>query len=138
MEKDRQYKLSVIWKTMDTFNKFIFLDDSECYFVPKLKLERWANRSGKFYYELLRTNYDLYRPVEDMFVDHAYDNSLDALSAAICLHEYERKLDYTLGTKDYSEEYVKELKEKIEYNKSKIKNTIEEIQENYGKTKETI
>lgn len=84
MRESREYMLNVLWRTMDTEKKIIFSDNSEQYFLPRLKLEKSV--CGKI--ELLSTVSDIYRPVDESLVTYAYKNTIKELSDALC-YSYE-------------------------------------------------
>ena len=89
MKKDKQYELSVIWRTMDPEKKIKFLDGTEQYFIPRIKLEK--DTDGK--YRMLDTAVDIYRPYEDFFVDYAYEHGIKALSDSLCYSYHFDRLD---------------------------------------------
>ena len=71
--------LSVLWRSLDPFDKVTYLDGSEQYFIPRLKLEKVGDNE----YELLYTTRDIYKPVEDFLVEYAYHTSLRQLSDSL-------------------------------------------------------
>lgn len=129
-EEKRNYKLSVIWKSQNPEHKFIFMDGSEQYFYPRLKLEK----IGIGRYELVKTLSDIYRPVEDYMVDFAYDNSLELLARSISYtYHYERLKSVEEGGKEISDKALLDLKDKVKQLKSKKVFHLNQIKENYGK-----
>jgi len=138
-EKERNYKLSVIWKSLNPSEKFVFLDGSQQYFLPRLKLERISHDQ----YELLKTNTDVYRPVDDFMVDFAYDRSLEELSRALVYTSCVDRLDAIENEgKEISDKALAQLKEKLAILETKSKLHLNQIKENYGNkqrsTKQTI
>jgi len=110
MKMPRNYMLSVIWRTMDKSDKFVFLDGSEQYFLPRLKLERL----GEGEYELLITTTDVYRPVEDFLVKYAYERSLRELSDSLVYSYYfDRLQGYENDDKELSEKAMNQLEDRV-------------------------
>lgn len=114
---------------MDTEKKIIFSDNSEQYFLPRLKLEKSV--CGKI--ELLSTVSDIYRPVDESLVTYAYKNTIKELSDALC-YSYELDRIESLEKKEdgASEQLIARHKERLESLKSKSIIHINQIQENYG------
>lgn len=126
--ENRNYKLKVIWNCQDTAEKFVFLDDSEQYFFPKLKLEKTGDRQ----YELLYTTSDIYRPVEDILVDYAYVNSVKELSYILSYSDMFDKVEKLLNDDSVPEKVLKTNQERLEILKKKTQTHINEIKSNYG------
>lgn len=132
--EDRNYKLKVIWNCQDAERKFIFLDESEQYFLPRLKLEKTGNKK----YELLYTTSDIYRPVEDVLVDYAYNTSLKELSDVLAYSSAFDRVEKLLNDDSATEEMLKANQERLDILKTKTQTHINEIKSNYGKTEEVI
>ena len=125
--------LHVLWRTMDSSEKITFLDGSEQYYIPRLKLEK----SVDGVLELLSTTSDIYRPVEDCFLEYAYHNGIRELSDSIC---YSYTLD-VLSNLDAREGDVPghlydKHKERLSLLESKTKIHINQIKENHDKQRE--
>ena len=129
MERNRQYKLSVVWKTMDKASRIDFLDGSQQYFLPRLKLEKDTN--GK--YVLLDTAVEIYRHYEDSFVEYAYECGLRALSDALCYSYHFDKLESLQNNeKDATEASIDRHKSALNgFNLNKVIH-INQIKSNYG------
>lgn len=120
---EKQYKLSVVWKTLDPSKKLIWGDNSECYIIRKVKIERWRHK-GDWVYEMYKTDSDLYEPIDYELVDYAYDNSIYELSDAIALYKIEKRVlsveneitDYSAKTKEELITKYKSLKSKVKFN----------------------
>lgn len=125
--ENRDYKLKVIWNCQDTADKFIFLDDSEQYFFPKLKLEKVGDKK----YELLYTTSDIYRPVEDVLVDYAYENTLKELSYILSYSDAFDKMEKLKNDDSVSEGILKASQERLDILKTKTQTHINEIKSNY-------
>jgi hypothetical protein len=125
--EDRNYKLKVIWNCQDTAEKFVFLDDSEQYFLPKLKLEKTGDKK----YELLYTTSDIYRPVEDVLVDYAYNNSLKELSNILSYSDMFDKVERLMNDDSVPEKVLKVNQERLDILKNKTQTHINEIKSNY-------
>ena len=132
--ENRDYKLKVIWNCQDTADKFIFLDDSEQYFFPKLKLEKVGDKK----YELLYTTSDIYRPVEDVLVDYAYENTLKELSYILSYSDAFDKMEKLKNDDSVSEGILKASQERLDILKTKTQTHINEIKSNYEKTTKFI
>jgi len=132
--ENRDYKLKVIWNCQDTADKFIFLDDSEQYFFPKLKLEKVGDKK----YELLYTTSDIYRPVEDVLVDYAYENTLKELSYILSYSDAFDKMEKLKNDDSVSEGILKASQERLDILKTKTQTHINEIKLNYEKTTKFI
>lgn len=129
MKENRNYMLSVIWRSMDPADKLLFLDGSEQYFLPRLKLEKIS----KGEYELLSTTTDVYRPVEDFLVTYAYENSLRGLSDSLTYSYYVDRLEaYENDDRELSDKAKQQVKDKVAYLKTKTKIHLNQIIENYG------
>lgn len=129
MKMPRNYMLSVIWRTMDKSDKFVFLDGSEQYFLPRLKLERL----GEGEYELLITTTDVYRPVEDFLVEYAYERSLRELSDSLVYSYYfDRLQGYENDDKELSEKAMNQLEDRVKILEQKKVTHLNQIKENYG------
>jgi predicted secreted Zn-dependent protease len=129
MDRNRQYKLSVVWKTMDKESRIDFLDDSQQYFLPRLKLEKDADGT----YNLLDTAVDIYRPYEDSFVEYAYEHGLRALSDALCYSYHFDRLEMLQNNeKDVTEASIDRHKKALNgFNLNKVIH-INQIKSNYG------
>ena len=126
---ERQYKLSIVWKTLDPAKKLIWGDGSQCYIIRKVKIERWQSQ-GDWVYELYKTTLDMYQPIEDFLVDYAYDHGIEQLSDAITLHGLEtRYKSMREGVTEYSKKTEEELISKYKSLKSKVKFNLNEIYE---------
>ena len=123
--ENRAYKLRVIWRSMNPEDKIVFLDESEQYFMPRLKLEKIGNDV----YELLHTNSDIYRPVEDCFVDYAYETSLKNLSDVLCYSYYVDKIEKL--SKQEESETLELYKEKLNIIKTRTQTHTNQIKSNY-------
>ena len=132
--ENRDYKLKVIWNCQDTADKFIFLDDSEQYFFPKLKLEKVGDKK----YELLYTTSDIYRPVEDVLVDYAYENTLKELSHILSYSDAFDKMEKLKNDDSVNEGILKASQERLDILKTKTQTHINEIKLNYEKTTKFI
>lgn len=129
MKENRNYMLSVIWRSMDPADKLLFLDGSEQYFLPRLKLEKISEGE----YELLSTTTDVYRPVEDFLVTYAYENSLRGLSDSLTYSYYVDRLEaYENDDRELSDKAKQQVKDKVAYLKTKTKIHLNQIIENYG------
>jgi len=129
MKENRQYMLSVLWRSLDPQDKVIFLDGSEHYFIPRLKMERVGDNE----YELLYTTRDVYSPVEDFLVEYAYDTSLRQLSDSLSYsNAFDRIEDIENDGKELSDRVVEALKEKLDGFKNKNVIHLNQIKLNYG------
>lgn len=127
--ESREYMLSVIWRSMDPSKKVLFLDGTEQYFLPRLKLEKLEGNN----YELLYTTSDIYRPVEDFLVSFAYENSLQELSDSLTYsYHFDRLEAYENDDKELSDKAAEQLRDKVAYMKTKTKIHLNQIIENYG------
>jgi len=134
-DKDRNYKLSVIWRSQDSNSKFIFTDGSEQYFMPRLKLEKIDEDK----YELLSTTSNLYLPLEDYLVDYAYETSLESLANSLSYTTcYNKLVQIETSGGDITEKNYSDLKEKIKKLESKKAIHLNQIKENYGTIRKTI
>ena len=125
----REYMLHVLWRTMNPGSKVVFLDNSEQYFLPRLKLEKSAN--GKI--ELYSTVSDIYRPVEESLVTYAYENTIRSLSDALCYSYELDKVESLMAKNDNIPEHMlTRHKERLESLKLKSNIHVNQIKENYG------
>lgn len=135
MKESREYMLSVLWRSLDPIDKVTYLDGSEQYFIPRLKLEKVGDNK----YELLYTTRDVYSPVEDFLVEYAYHTSLRQLSDSLI---FSNALDRLEGIesdgKQLSDKAIDALKHKVKTLKSKNILHLNQIKENYEKTTESI
>jgi hypothetical protein len=135
MKESREYMLSVLWRSFDPQDKVTYLDGSEHYFIPRLKMEKVRDNQ----YELLDTTRDIYSPVEDFLVEFAYDTSLKQLSDSL---SYSNTFDRVEATendgKQLSDKVVEALKEKLDSFKNKNVIHLNQIKLNYEKTTESI
>ena len=132
--------MSVVWKAQDKARMCSFLDTSQSYFFPRIKLERWReNDQLPYKYEVYYTDRELYMPVEDIYVDYMYDNSIVAFSASVCLSHYEKKLiAIQQKGEEVSTQVKSELDEKLTTYRKKSIHTLEQINLNYGNKQRTI
>lgn len=127
--ESREYMLSVIWRSMYPNKKVVFLDGTEQYFLPRLKLEKLEGNN----YELLYTTSDIYRPVEDFLVSFAYENSLQELSDSLSYsYHSDRLYAYENDGKELSDKAAEYLKDKVAHLKTKTNTHLNQIIENYG------
>jgi len=135
MKENRQYMLSVLWRSLDPQDKVIFLDGSEHYFIPRLKMEKVEDNE----YELLYTTRDIYNPVEDFLVEYAYHTSLRHLSDSLSYSNAVDRLEAIENDgKELSDRVVEVLKEKLDGLKNKNVIHLNQIKLNYEKTTESI
>lgn len=133
MKENRDYMLSVIWRSLDPKDKVVFVDGSEQFFLPKLKLEKIDDHN----YELLTTSTDVYRPVEDFLVEYAYENSIRGLSDSLTYSYYFDKLErFENDGKELSDKAEEQLRDKVRILEKKTKIHLNQIIENYGQSKE--
>ena len=134
MKESREYMLHVLWRTMDSEKKIIFSDNSEQYFLPRLKLEKSV--CGKI--ELLTTVSDIYRPVDESLVTYAYKNTIKDLSDALC---YSYELDKVEGLEEKQDsiptQTLERHKERLKLLKTKSNIHINQIKEKYENTRIT-
>lgn len=135
MKESREYMLSVLWRSLDPIDKVTYLDGSEQYFIPRLKLEKVGDNK----YELLYTTRDVYSPVEDFLVEYAYHTSLRQLSDSLI---FSNALDRLEGIesdgKQLSDKAIDALKHKVKILESKNILHLNQIKLNYEKTTEPI
>lgn len=130
MQEAREYMLHVIWRTMDPIEKFTFLDDTEQYYIPRLKLEKDVD--GKI--ELYDTTSDIYRPVERCFLEFAYENSIKELSDVLCYSYAVDKVERLLKKeKEVPEPVIQKAKDRVRVLEQKTNINLNQIKENYGK-----
>lgn len=120
--------LSVIWRSLDPSDKVTFLDGTEQYFLPRLKLEKVSEGE----YELLSTITDVYRPLEDYLVSFAYENSLRELSDSITYSYHFDRLEYNRELDVLSDKAMQQLKDKVAILETKTTIHLNQIKENYG------
>ena len=129
MKESREYMLSVLWRSLDPIDKVTYLDGSEQYFIPRLKLEKVGDNK----YELLYTTRDVYSPVEDFLVEYAYHTSLRQLSDSLI---FSNALDRLEGIesdgKQLSDKAIDALKHKVKTLESKNILHLNQIKLNYG------
>lgn len=129
MKENRDYMLSVIWRSLDPKDKVVFVDGSEQFFLPKLKLEKIDDHN----YELLTTSTDVYRPVEDFLVEYAYENSIRGLSDSLTYSYYFDKLErFENDGKELSDKAEEQLRDRVRILETKTKIHLNQIIENYG------
>ena len=123
--------LSVLWRSLDPSDKVTYLDGSEQYFIPRLKLEKVGDNE----YELLYTTRDVYKPLEGFLVQFAYENSLKILSDSL---SYSNALDRIEGQgKELSEKTYDFFKQKLDVLKNKEVTHLNQIKLNYGNEQRT-
>jgi hypothetical protein len=127
--------LSVLWRSLDPIDKVTYLDGSEQYFIPRLKLEKVGDNE----YELLYTTRDVYSPVEDFLVEYAYHTSLRQLSDSLIFsNAFDRLEEIESAGKQLSDKAIDALKDKVKTLKSKDILHLNQIKLNYEKTTEPI
>jgi hypothetical protein len=127
--------LSVLWRSLDPFDKVTYLDGSEQYFIPRLKLEKVGDNE----YELLYTTRDVYSPVEDFLVEYAYHTSLRQLSDSLIFSSaFDRLEGIESDGKQLSDKVIDTLKDKIKSFENKEILHLNQIKLNYEKTTEPI
>jgi len=135
MTECREYMLSVLWRSLDPIDKVTYLDGSEQYFIPRLKLEKVGDNE----YELLYTTRDVYSPVEDFLVEYAYHTSLRQLSDSLIFsNAFDRLEEIESAGKQLSDKAIDALKDKVKTLKSKDILHLNQIKLNYEKTTEPI
>jgi len=135
MTECREYMLSVLWRSLDPFDKVTYLDGSEQYFIPRLKLEKVGDNE----YELLYTTRDVYSPVEDFLVEYAYHTSLRQLSDSLIFSSaFDRLEGIESDGKQLSDKVIDTLKDKIKSFENKEILHLNQIKLNYEKTTEPI
>ena len=129
MTECREYMLSVLWRSLDPFDKVTYLDGSEQYFIPRLKLEKVGDNE----YELLYTTRDVYSPVEDFLVEYAYHTSLRQLSDSLIFSSaFDRLEGIESDGKQLSDKVIDTLKDKIKSFENKDILHLNQIKLNYG------
>lgn len=129
MTECREYMLSVLWRSLDPIDKVTYLDGSEQYFIPRLKLEK----VGDSEYELLYTTRDIYSPVEDFLVEYAYHTSLRQLSDSLIFsNAFDRLEGIESDGKQLSDKAIDALKHKVKTLESKNILHLNQIKLNYG------
>lgn len=129
MTECREYMLSVLWRSLDPMEKVTYLDGSEQYFIPRLKLEKVKDNE----YELLYTTRDIYSPVEDFLVEYAYHTSLRQLSDSLIFSNAFDKLERKENDgKQLSDKAIEVLKHKVETLGEKQILHLNQIKLNYG------
>ena len=135
MTECREYMLSVLWRSLDPIDKVTYLDGSEQYFIPRLKLEKVGDNE----YELLYTTRDVYSPVEDFLVEYAYHTSLRQLSDSLIFsNAFDRLEEIESAGKQLSDKAIDALKDKIKSFENKDILHLNQIKLNYEKTTEPI
>ena len=135
MTECREYMLSVLWRSLDPIDKVTYLDGSEQYFIPRLKLEKVGDNE----YELLYTTRDVYSPVEDFLVEYAYHTSLRQLSDSLIFsNAFDRLEEIESAGKQLSDKAIDALKDKVKTLESKNILHLNQIKLNYEKTTEPI
>jgi hypothetical protein len=135
MTECREYMLSVLWRSLDPFDKVTYLDGSEQYFIPRLKLEKVGDNE----YELLYTTRDVYSPVEDFLVEYAYHTSLRQLSDSLIFsNAFDRLEGIESDGKQLSDKAIDALKDKVKSFENKDILHLNQIKLNYEKTTESI
>jgi len=121
--------LSVLWRSLDPFDKVTYLDGSEQYFIPRLKLEKVGDNE----YELLYTTRDVYSPVEDFLVEYAYHTSLRQLSDSLIFsNAFDRLEGIESDGKQLSDKAIDALKDKVKSFENKEILHLNQIKLNYG------
>jgi len=129
MTECREYMLSVLWRSLDPIDKVTYLDGSEQYFIPRLKLEKVGDNE----YELLYTTRDIYSPVEDFLVEYAYHTSLRQLSDSLIFsNAFDRLEGIESDGKQLSDKAIDALKDKVKTLESKDILHLNQIKLNYG------
>lgn len=129
MTECREYMLSVLWRSLDPIDKVTYLDGSEQYFIPRLKLEKVNDNE----YELLYTTRDIYSPVEDFLVEYAYHTSLRQLSDSLIFsNAFDRLEGLESDGKQLSDKAIDALKHKVKTLESKNILHLNQIKLNYG------
>ena len=129
MTECREYMLSVLWRSLDPFDKVTYLDGSEQYFIPRLKLEKVGDKE----YELLYTTRDIYKPVEDFLVEYAYHTSLRQLSDSLIFsNAFDRLEGLESDGKQLPDKVIDSLKDKVKALENKNILHINQIKLNYG------
>jgi len=129
MTECREYMLSVLWRSLDPFDKVTYLDGSEQYFIPRLKLEKVGDNE----YELLYTTRDVYSPVEDFLVEYAYHTSLRQLSDSLIFsNAFDRLEGIESDGKQLSDKAIDALKDKVKSFENKKILHLNQIKLNYG------
>lgn len=129
MKESREYMLSVLWRSLDPIDKVTYLDGSEQYFIPRLKLEKVGDNK----YELLYTTRDVYSPVEDFLVEYAYHTSLRQLSDSLIFsNAFDRLEGIESDGKQLSDKAIDALKHKVKTLESKNILHLNQIKLNYG------
>ena len=129
MSECREYMLSVLWRSLDPFDKVTYLDGSEQYFIPRLKLEKVGDNE----YELLYTTRDVYSPVEDFLVEYAYHTSLRQLSDSLIFsNAFDRLEGIESDGKQLSDKAIDALKDKVKSFENKEILHLNQIKLNYG------
>lgn len=135
MTECREYMLSVLWRSLDPIDKITYLDGSEQYFIPRLKIEKVGDKE----YELLYTTRDIYSPVEDFLVEYAYHTSLRQLSDSLIFsNAFDRLEGIESDGKQLSDKAIDALKDKVKAFKNKNILHLNQIKLNYEKTTESI
>ena len=135
MTECREYMLSVLWRSLDPIKKVTYLDGSEQYFIPRLKLEKVGDNE----YELLYTTRDVQSPVEDFLVEYAYHTSLRQLSDSLIFsNAFDRLEGIESDGKQLSDKAIDALKEKVKSFENKDILHLNQIKLNYEKTTESI
>lgn len=118
---NKNYKLSVAWKSVSEPRIHQFPDGIECQYFPRLKLERWKNGIGEYEYDLLITTSNAYTVANDYLVNFAYEVGLkrtsDSLVYTALLEKIEKYNEGGLKNMNVEShhvdlEKVKELEEK--------------------------
>jgi len=129
MTECREYMLSVLWRSLDPIDKVTYLDGSEQYFIPRLKLEKVGDNE----YELLYTTRDIYSPVEDFLVEYAYHTSLRQLSDSLIFsNAFDRLEGIESDGKQLSDKAIDALKDKVKSFENKDILHLNQIKLNYG------
>ena len=134
MTECREYMLSVLWRSLDPFDKVTYLDGSEQYFIPRLKLEKVGDNE----YELLYTTRDVYSPVEDFLVEYAYHTSLRQLSDSLIFsNAFDRLEGIESDGKQLSDKVIDALRDKVKSFENKDILHLNQIKLNYGNEQRT-
>lgn len=78
----KNYKLEVVWKSIVDPKVHTFIDNTQCVFLPWVKIERWMDERymKEWQYELLMTTSNSYSIATDNLIDYAYEHGLRTLS----------------------------------------------------------
>ena len=91
----KNYKLEVIWKSIEDPRVHTFIDNTQCVFLPWVKIERWMDESymKEWQYELLLTTSNSYSIATENLVDYAYEHGLRTLSDCLVLTSATKQIE---------------------------------------------